>query len=140
MTFFKKTLDKSHILCDLSNKVKNKLFRIIADMDKIAWLFAKDPKKDFTRNSPLSLNNMLKLMVSMEGQTIHQELYKFFDFRITTSTTSAFVQRRNKIDISTFEYLFHKFNASFKSTRMINGYMLLAVDDSDLHAPTNVND
>ena len=62
-------------MCNFSNKVKNKLFRIIADMDKIAWLFAKDPKSDFTRNSPLSLKNMLKLMVSMEGQTIHQELY-----------------------------------------------------------------
>lgn len=127
-------------MCNFSNKVKNKLFRIIADMDKTAWLFAKNPKSDFTRNSPLSLKSMLKLMVSMEGQTIHQELYKFFDFKITTPTTSAFVQRRNKIDISAFEYLFHKFNAAFKSTRMVNGYKLLAVDGSDLHTPTNIND
>ncbi len=127
-------------MCNFSNKVKNKLFRIIADMDKISWLFAKNPKCDFTRKSPLSLKIMLKLMVSMEGQTIHQELYKFFDFKVSTPTTSAFVQRRNKIDISAFEYLFHKFNAAFKSTRMVNGYKLLAVDGSDLHTPTNVND
>ena len=33
-------------MCNFSNKVKNKLFRIIADMDKISWLFAKNPKCD----------------------------------------------------------------------------------------------
>ena len=123
-----------------SRKVKNKLLRIISDMDKTPWMFAKNPKVDFSRKSPLSLKTMLNFLISMEGQPIHQELYEFFKFKIDTPSASAFVQRRSKIDISAFNYLFHKFNASFKSTRMMNGYKLLAVDGSDLHTPTNSSD
>ena len=127
-------------MCRFSRKVKNQLFRIISDMDKIPWMFAKNPKTDFSRKSPLSLKTMLEFLISMEGQPIHQELYEFFKFKIDTPTASAFVQRRSKIDISAFKYLFHKFNASFKSSRMMNGYKLLAVDGSDLHTPTNSDD
>lgn len=109
-------------------------------MNKAPWLFSKNPKCDFSRNSPLSLKTMLELMISMEGQTIHQELFKFFNFKTKTPSASAFVQCRNKIDIFAFQYLFHEFNSSFKSARLSDGYRLLAVDGTDLHTPTNAND
>ncbi len=62
---------------NFSNKVRNKLFSIISEMDKYSWLFVKNPGHDFTRKSPLSFDKMMKLMISMEGQSIRKELYNF---------------------------------------------------------------
>lgn len=127
-------------MCNFSNKVKNKLFSIISDMNKISWLFVKNPGHDFTRKSPLSFETMLKLMISMEGQSIHKELYNFMGFKTDTPSASAFVQQRGKIDVFAFEYLFKEFSLAFRSTKMLNGYELLAVDGSDIHTPTNAKD
>ena len=46
-------------MCDFSNKVRNKLFSIISEMNKVSWIFAKNPGHDFTRKSPLSFETML---------------------------------------------------------------------------------
>ncbi len=123
-----------------SVKVKNVLNNIINEMNQVSWMFVKNPKSDFTRNRKLSFSAILKLIIAMDGQSIHKELYNFFNFKSTTPTSSAFVQCRNKIDIMAFEYLFHRFTTSFKSSRMMNGYELLAVDGSDIHTPTNPDD
>ena len=55
-------------MCDFSNKVRNKLFSIISEMNNVSWLFVKNPGHDFTRKSPLSFETILKLMISMSGQ------------------------------------------------------------------------
>lgn len=52
-------------------------------------------------------------------------------------TVSAFVQQRNKISVTAFETLLHKFTESFPQQKLYKGYRLLAVDGSDLHTPTN---
>ena len=127
-------------MCNFSCKVRSKLFSVISEMNSISWLFAKNPGRDFTRKSPLSFENMLKLMISMEGQSIHKEMYNFMGFKINTPSTSAFVQQRAKIDISAFQYLFYEFSKSFKTSKTVKGYELLAVDGSDIHTPTNPND
>ena len=127
-------------MCSFSKKVKNKLFSIISEMNKISWLFVKKPGHDFIRNSPLSFETMLKLMISMEGQSIHKEIYDFLGFKADTPSVSAFVQQRRKIDIFAFEYLFNSLSRAFKPSKMLNGYQLLAVDGSDIHTPTNPND
>lgn len=127
-------------MCNFSSKVRSKLFSVISEMNSISWLFAKNPGRDFTRKSPLSFENMLKLMISMEGQSIHKEMYNFMGFKINTPSTSAFVQQRAKIDISAFQYLFQEFSESFRTSKTVSGYELLAVDGSDIHTPTNPND
>lgn len=127
-------------MCNFSKKVKNKLFSIISEMSKNPWLFAKNPGHDFTRKSSLSFETMLKLMISMEGQSIRKELYNFWGFKTDTPSASAFVQQREKIDLFAFQYLFKEFSQAFKSTKTLNGYELLAVDGSDIHTPTNAKD
>ncbi len=127
-------------MCKFSKKVKNKLFSIISEMNSVSWLFAKNPGRDFTRKSQLDFETMLKMIISMNGQSIHKEMYNFMGFKLSTPSASAFVQQRAKIDVSAFEYLFHKFSDSFKSSKTFNGYELLAVDGSDIHTPTNAND
>ncbi len=68
-------------------------------MNNVSRLFAKNPGHDFTRKSPLSFETMLKLMISMEGQSINKELYNFMGLKTDTPYASAFVQQRNKIDV-----------------------------------------
>jgi len=127
-------------MCNFSNKVRNKLFSIISEMNKYSWLFVKNPGHDFTRKSPLSFDKMMKLMISMEGQSIRKELYNFMGFKLSTPSASAFVQQRAKFDISAFQYLFERFSNSFKSSNTFSGYELLAVDGTDIHTPTNPTD
>ena len=124
----------------MSTKVKRVLNKVISDMDKISWLFVKNPGHDFSRSSTLSFKTMMKLMITMGGQSIHRELYSFLGFKTTTPTSSAFVQRRNLIYPIAFKYLFYSFTNSFKATKTLNGYELLAIDGSDIHTPTNKND
>ena len=79
-------------------------------MNKYSWLFVKNPGHDFTRKSPLSFDKMMKLMISMEDQSIRKELYNFKGFKLSTPSASAFVQQHAKIDISAFQYLFERFS------------------------------
>ncbi|WP_128103077.1 hypothetical protein [Paenibacillus sp. DCT19] len=53
-------------------------------------------------------------------------------YDVSTATTSAFVQRRNKILPSAVEF-FYKFSQSHTDLKHYRGYRLLAIDGSDLH-------
>lgn len=121
----------------LSKKVKNKLFSIISDMEKNNSSFVRNPNSDFIRTRKLSFSVMMKMLISMGGNTLHKELYSFFDFSTDTPTSSAFVQQRSKLLPYAFEFLLHKLNQSFVPSRKFKGYRLLAVDGSDIHIPTN---
>ncbi len=128
------------IMCKFSNKVKNKLFSIIKEMDKSSWLFVQNPGHDFTRKSTLSFSVMLKMILSMGGQAIHKEMYDFLGFNLSTPTASAFVQCRAKLLPFAFEFLFHELTNSFRLVNSWYGYQLLAVDGSDVHSPSNPDD
>jgi hypothetical protein len=123
-----------------SQQVKQKLMTIINEMSEKSWLFAKNPKKDFTRDRKLSFKTLLTLLLYMGGNSIGNELYEYFDFNVTTATTSAFVQQRQKILPCALEYLMHEFTNSFDHVKTYKGYRLLAVDGSSVSIPHNPND
>ena len=77
--------------------VKEKLNSIINEMEKSSESFVKNPGKDFVRNRKLSFQAVMKLLLSMGGNTIYKELLDYFKFDINTATASAFVQQRSKI-------------------------------------------
>lgn len=54
-----------------------------------------NPQTDFIRDRKLSLETMLKIIISMQGGSINRELYDY-DKNIDV-TSSAFVQQRDKI-------------------------------------------
>ena len=92
----------------LPNRVKNKLFSIISDMEKDKSQFVKNPNSDFVRTRKLSFSTMMKILISMGGNTLHKELYSFFDFSTDIPTSSAFVQQRSKLLPYAFEFLLRK--------------------------------
>ena len=124
----------------LSKRVKNKLFSIISDMEKDKYQYVKNPNSDFVRTRKLSFSTIMKILISMGGNTLHKELYSFFEFSNDTPTSSAFVQQRSKLLPYAFEFLLHKLNKAFVPSRRFKGYRLLAVDGSDIHIPTNPAD
>ena len=123
-----------------SNTVKKKLMSLITEMSESPAQFVKNPDKDFVRNRKLPFEAVVKLLISMGGNCIYKELLESQGYDINTATTSAFVQQRDKILPSAFEFLFRKFTRSYSNIEKYRGYRLLAVDGSDLQIATNPHD
>lgn len=62
----------------------------------------------------------------MENGSLKDELYKFFDYSLTTPTSSAFVQSRSKIKMEAFLHIFNTFNTETYDEKLFKGYRLLA--------------
>lgn len=124
-----------------STEVKRKLLSIIEDMDSYHWLFTKNPETDFSRKKKWSFYEMMKFILTMEGKTIKDELFEYFDFDNLTPSTSAFNQRRAQILPEAFEFLFHEFTNTFAGNCIThNGYRLIACDGSDICIAHNPKD
>lgn len=123
-----------------STYVKNALFDSVDTMSKYRSMFVKNPEKDFIRKRKLDFPTVLKMLLSMEGNSLQKELYDFFEYSTDTATASAFVQQRDKICPEALEILFHEFNERFAEYKTYEGYRLLACDGSDLNIARNPND
>ena len=119
--------------------VKHTLFTLISQTCE-SRQFLKNPKKDFTRNRKLPLQQVFKLILGMGGGTLNHELLDYFAFSPETVTSSAFIQQRAKIMPEAFEHIFHQFARQNDGDKRYRGYRLLAFDGSDLRIPTNSED
>ena len=120
--------------------IKRTLKRCISEISAHPEVFAKKPEKDFTRVRKLPFDQILKFVLSMTGKSIRSELMDYFGLSGAMPTVAAFVQQRNKIDYRVFETLFHAFTDGIGEQELFKGYRLLAVDGSDLHTPTNIDE
>lgn len=127
-------------MTNYTEKVKKELTDIIKEMAKHQWLFVKNPNKDFTRKRKLDFEGMIKILLSMDGNSIYKELLTYCEYTPDVATSSAFVQQREKILPFALEFLFHEFNQSFDNYKTHKGYRLLAVDGSALSIAHNPND
>ena len=122
------------------NHVKNKLMNIVEEMAQHPEYYFKNPKRDFTRNRKLTFTSVIEILLSIGGGSISKELLKHFNYDATTASSSAFVQQRDKILPSAFQFLLDKFTNSFDNLKTYNGYRLLAVDGSDINIAHNPKD
>lgn len=123
-----------------SEFVKDKLLSIIKEMKDSPETFVKNPGRDFTRNRKLSFEDIIKLMLSMGGNSIYKELLEHFKYDVNTATASAFIQQRDKILPLALEHLFKTFTYSFDNYKTFKGYRLLAADGSKLNIAHDPND
>jgi len=122
--------------------VKKRLLKIINEMAEKSDMFVKKPGKDFSRKRKLDFSEMIRLLLSMGGNSLRNELMEYFSYDVNAASVSSFVQQRDKILPIAFEFLMHKFTASFNNQKTFNGYRMLAVDGSDLciaHNPKDVD-
>ena len=96
-----------------------------------------NPNTDFIRDRKLSLETMLKIIISMQGGSINRELYDYN--KNIDVTSSAFIQQRDKITPEMFRYIFQEYNKVCNDTKTHKGYKLLAVDGSDVNIAYNPN-
>ena len=113
-------------------QVKETLNSWIHGMSQVAWLFAKDLKRDFTRNRKLPFEEMIRILLGMGGGNLTKELLDWFACKTETASTSAFIQQREKLLPDALEFLFHAFTDSCDESKTYRGYRLLAIDGSDL--------
>ena len=107
-------------------QIKENLLGIIEQMNDYQWLFVKNPEKDFTRNRKLDFKTMIRLLLSMNGNSIYKELLDYCGYTSDIATSSAFVQQRDKILPFALEFLLHEFNNSFKQYKTYKGSLLFS--------------
>ncbi|GMQ60612.1 IS4 family transposase [Vallitalea sediminicola] len=120
--------------------VKKNLVSLLDEMGATPWLFVKMPAADFTRKRKLDFKEMLRIILSMGGNSLNLELMKYFSYNSDVATCSAFVQQRSKILPEAFEFIFHEFTSSLINPSLFHGYRLLAVDGSDFCTAQNPNE
>lgn len=125
---------------EYADTVKKNLLSLLNDMEENPWLFSKNPEADFTRKRKLDFKEMIRIILSIGGNSLNLELMKYFSYDSEAATCSAFVQQRNKILPETFEFIFHEFTTSTIKPALFEGYRLLAVDGSDLCIAHNPKD
>lgn len=106
-------------------------------MGKHPELYAKKPERDFTRNRKLNFNETVKLILSMRGNSLNNELYDYYNEHKVSLTASGFVQQRDKIKYECFEKVFHKFNSVCKDSKLYYGRRLFAIDGTVMNISRN---
>ncbi|MGN1016799.1 MAG: hypothetical protein ACI4PL_07355 [Faecousia sp.] len=86
------------------DKLKTTLHDLIHEMSDHYWLYVSDTKRNFSRDRKLSFEKVLKILVSMGGGSLRNELIDYFHCSADTASTSAFVQRRAQLLPEAMEY------------------------------------
>ncbi|MCI3922839.1 hypothetical protein MO973_21665 [Paenibacillus sp. TRM 82003] len=97
---------------EYANSLKQTLTSLIREMSAAPAPYVKNPETDFTRKKKLPFETVMQLLISMGGDSVYKELLELQGYDVSTATTSAFVQQRNKILPSAVEFLFHNFTKS----------------------------
>lgn len=117
--------------------IKRKLDNSISQLCDVSWMFSSNPEKDFSRNRKLPLKKVISILLSMQGGTLTTELLKYFNCSLDTSSSSAFIQQRCKLNSFAFPTLFDLFVKKTDSAKLYKGFRLFAADGSDFKIPHN---
>ncbi len=124
-----------------SEEVKGTLWNLIDEMSSDLSEFTVIPDKDFTRKKKWDFPTLIKFIISMESQSLKNELHKYFGYTTDCPTNASFNQRRAQIESDVFKYLFEKFTVQYsKNPSLFNGYRLIACDGSDINISHNPKD
>ena len=126
-------------MCNRIASIKQELDAAITQLCEEAWIFSKNPGKDFSRNRKLPFRTVISLLLSMEGGTLNTELLDFFGCSAEGASSSAFVQQRKKINQEAFPSLFRMFVRKTDASRTYKGLRLIAADGTDIQIPANPN-
>ena len=92
-----------------------------------------DNEKAFSRNRTLTMETMLKTLLSMKGGSLNKELHELG----VNVSASAFSQQRKKLSFWDLENVFEKFNEQCSDEKTYKGYRLLAIDGTVVNMPRN---
>lgn len=116
-----------------SDLIKSKLLSSIDELAATPEIYAKVPGRDFTRNRKLGLDNTLLMLLTMEGDCIKEELYRFCGRTPAAPSKSAFFRQRGKLTDDALPTLFALFNRKLRRKLFMGKYQLIACDGSSAY-------
>ena len=117
-----------------SEEVKSTLWNLIDEMSSNLSKFTVNPDKDFKRKKKWDFPTLVKFIISMESQSLKNELHKYFGYTTDCPSTASFNQRRSQIRVDAFEFLFTNFTAQYSNNlSLFKGYRLIACDGSNIN-------
>ena len=122
------------------NYLKRTLLSAIDELADTPSLYACNPGRDFTRNRKLNFKQFLILLLSMEGDCIKEELYRFFGRSTAAPSKAAFYKQRQKLQKDALRNLLFTFNSKLKRKLFKDKYQLIACDGSALDIYRNPDD
>lgn len=87
----------------------------------------------FSRNRVFTMEQVIKLLLSMHGGSLNKELYAAG----IKASPSAFSQQRDKIPLSVFEDVLEYFNLQCHDKQTYRGYRVFAVDGTTVNMARN---
>lgn len=113
-----------------SNVVKAMLFTSIHELAANPEHYVLHPGKDFSRNRKLGFQRLLLMLLTMEGDCIKEELYRYFGRSTDTPSKAAFYKRRKKVKEDAFRSLLVSFTQKCQKKLLKGKYSLVACDGS----------
>ena len=105
---------------------------ILKEMESNKNLYVANPQKDFTRKRKVSFYDIMWFLLFIGANSMSEEIRRAFnDKDFSYISEAAILKSRNKIKLTAFEQLFHKFNATLEKKQEYKGYRIIAVDGSD---------
>lgn len=113
-----------------SNVVKAMLFTSIHELAANPEHYVLHPGKDFSRNRKLGFQRLLLMLLTMEGDCIKEELYRYFGRSTNTPSKAAFYKQRKKVKEDAFRSLLVSFTQKCQKKLLKGKYSLVACDGS----------
>ena len=113
-----------------SNVVKAILFTSIHELAANPEHYVLHPGKDFSRNRKLGFQRLLLMLLTMEGDCIKEELYRYFGRSTDTPSKAAFYKQRKKVKEDAFRSLLVSFTQKYQKKLLKGKYSLVACDGS----------
>ena len=113
-----------------SNVVKAMLFTSIHELAANPEHYVLHPGKDFSRNRKLGFQRLLLMLLTMEGDCIKEELYRYFGRSTDTPSKAAFYKQRKKVKEDAFRSLLVSFTQKCQKKLLKGKYSLVACDGS----------
>lgn len=113
-----------------SNVVKAMLFTSIHELASNPEHYVLHPGKDFSRNRKLGFQRLLLMLLTMEGDCIKEELYRYFGRSTDTPSKAAFYKQRKKMKEDAFRSLLVSFTQKCQKKLLKGKYSLVACDGS----------
>lgn len=123
-----------------SKVVKSLFLASINDLAADPEKYAVQPGKDFTRNRKIGFRDFLLLFLTMEADSIKEELYRYFGRVKEAPSKAAFYKQRKKLKSDALRHLLILFEQKCKKKLFNDKYRLVACDGSAVDIFRNPND
>lgn len=102
--------------------------------------YALNPGKDFSRNRKLGFKDFLLMFLTMEGDCIKEEIYRYFGRTTSAPSKAAYYKQRAKLKSDDLRNFLFLFNNKLNKTLYKDKYQLVGCDGSAADIYRNPDD